>query len=85
MINYQCFGRLAMDSNNNKAESVKMYFIKLRKFLIKHQDVNSHTLNNKKELKKYGQYESIFLKLEELKILYKDCEIIILEELKKQN
>jgi hypothetical protein len=54
MINYQCFGRLAMDSNNNKAESVKMYFIKLRKFLIKHQDVNSHTLNNKKELKKYG-------------------------------
>jgi phage anti-repressor protein len=60
MINYQCFERLAMGGDSDKAESVRMYFIKLREFLVEHQDLINQSLNNKKELEKYVGYQSIY-------------------------
>jgi len=35
MINYQCFERLTMSGDSEKSEIVRMFFIKLREFLIK--------------------------------------------------
>ncbi len=35
MVNYQCFEKLAMSGDSAKSESVRMYFIKLREFLVK--------------------------------------------------
>ena len=49
-----------MGSDSDKAESVRMYFIKLREFLVEHQDLINQSLNNKKELEKYVGYESIY-------------------------
>lgn len=60
MINYQCFERLAMGGDSAKAESVRMYFTKLREFLVEHQDLINQSLSNKKDLEKYRGYESIY-------------------------
>jgi phage anti-repressor protein len=39
MINYQCFEKLAMSGDSVKSDSVRMYFIKLREFLVKNQQL----------------------------------------------
>ena len=36
MLNQQCFEKLAMSGDSKKSESVRMYFIKLREFLVEH-------------------------------------------------
>ena len=39
MINYQCFEKLAMSGDSTKSEVVRMYFIKLREFLVENQQI----------------------------------------------
>jgi len=50
MISYQCFERLAMGGDSEKAEIVRMYFIKLREFLTKNQHLIYQAIENKQEL-----------------------------------
>ena len=37
MINYSCFEKIAMSGDSPKSESVRMYFIKIRQFLVENQ------------------------------------------------
>ena len=41
MINYQCFEKLAMTGDSPKSEVVRMYFIKMREFLVKKSTITS--------------------------------------------
>ena len=34
MINYQCFEKMAMSGDTQESETVRMYFIKLREFIV---------------------------------------------------
>jgi len=34
MINYQCFEKIAMSGDTQQSETVRMYFIKLREFIV---------------------------------------------------
>ena len=53
MLNYQCFEKLAMSGDSAKSESVRMYFIKLREFLVENQHLIYQTLDNKINLDRY--------------------------------
>ena len=56
MLNYQYFEKLAMSSDSEKSESVRMYFIKLREFLVEHQELIFQAMENKTNLDKYRGY-----------------------------
>ena len=60
MLNYQCFERLAMSGDSEKSESVRMYFIKLREFLVENQHLIYQALDNKVNLEKYRGHQSIY-------------------------
>lgn len=60
MINYQCFERLAMSGDSVESESVRMYFVKLREFITEHQYLIYQAIENKSDLKKYTNFESIY-------------------------
>ena len=60
MLNYQCFEKLAMSGDSAKSESVRMYFIKLREFLVENQHLIYQALDNKINLDKYRGYHSIY-------------------------
>ncbi len=60
MINYQCFEKLVMSSDSVKSESVRMYFIKLREFLVENQHLIYQAMENKVNLDKYRGYDSIY-------------------------
>lgn len=60
MLNYSGFERIAMTSNSQKAESVRLYFIKLREFLVDNQHLFYQSMTNKEELKKYAGFETIY-------------------------
>jgi len=60
MINYPCFERLAMRGVSEQSETVRMYFIKLRQFIVENQEVLYQALENKDDLRKYEGYESIY-------------------------
>jgi phage anti-repressor protein len=60
MINYQCFEKLAMSGDSTKSESVRMYFIKLREFLVENQQLIYQSLENKVNLDKYRGYDAIY-------------------------
>lgn len=60
MINYQCFEKLAMSGDSAKSESVRMYFIKLREFLVENQQLIYQAMENKIDLDKYRGYDSIY-------------------------
>ena len=60
MINYQCFEKLAMSGDSPKSEAVRMYFIKLREFLVENQQLIYQAMENKVNLDKYRGYESIY-------------------------
>jgi phage anti-repressor protein len=60
MINYQCFEKLAMSSNTQKSESVRMYFIKLREFIVENQNLIFQAIENKNDLNTYRGFESIY-------------------------
>jgi hypothetical protein len=60
MINYPCFEKLAMSGDSEKSEAVRMYFIKLRQFLVENQKLISQAIENKTELNKFNGFESIY-------------------------
>ena len=60
MINYQCFEKLAMSGDSDKSESIRMYFIKIREFLVENQQLIYQAMENKVDLDKYRGYDSIY-------------------------
>lgn len=72
MLNYQCFERLAMSSDTFKSETVRSYFIKLREFLYRNQQVINQALDNYAELRQYSKFETIyFFAVDDKKETYK--------------
>ena len=59
-INYQCFEKLAMSGDSKNSETVRMYFVKLRQFITENQYLIYQVIENKNELDKYSNYESIY-------------------------
>ena len=60
MINYQCFEKLAMSGDSKNSETVRMYFVKLREFITENQNLIYQAVENKNDLDKYSNYESIY-------------------------
>ena len=60
MLNYSCFEKIAMSGDSPKSESVRMYFVKLRQFIVENQQLIYQALENKMELKKLNGYETIY-------------------------
>lgn len=50
---HQCFEKLAMSGYSTKSESVRMYFVKLREFLVENQQLIYQAMENKVDLDKY--------------------------------
>ena len=72
MLNYQCFERLAMSGDSQKSDVVRSYFIKLREFLYKNQQIINQALDNYAELRQYRKFESIyFFAIDDRKDTYK--------------
>jgi phage anti-repressor protein len=60
MINYQCFEKIAMSGETQQSETVRLYFIKLREFIVENQKMIFQAIENKDDLSKYRGYESIY-------------------------
>ena len=60
MLNYACFEKVAMSGDSTKSEAVRMYFIKLRQFIVENQQLIYQAMENKMDLKKFNGYESIY-------------------------
>jgi hypothetical protein len=60
MINYSAFEKLAMSGDSAKSETIRMYFVKLREFLVENQKIIYQAMENKGDLKIYEGYESIY-------------------------
>ena len=60
MLNYQCFEKLAMSGETQPAETVRMYFIKLREFMVENQKMIFQAIENKNDLSIYRGYQSIY-------------------------
>jgi hypothetical protein len=60
MLNYQCFEKLAMSGDSYKSELVRMYFVKIRRFLFENQKLIYQAMENKMELNKFNAYEIIY-------------------------
>jgi phage anti-repressor protein len=60
MINYQCFEKIAMSSDTQESETIRMYFIKLREFIVENQQMIYQAIENKQDLNIYRGYESIY-------------------------
>ena len=53
MINYQCFEKIAMSGNTQESETIRMYFIKLREFMVENQKMIYQSIENKNDLNIY--------------------------------
>ena len=60
MINYQCFEKIAMSGDTQQSETVRMYFIKLREFIVENQKMIFQAIENKNDLSIYRGYDSIY-------------------------
>jgi phage anti-repressor protein len=60
MINYQCFEKIAMSSETQQSETVRLYFIKLREFIVENQKLIFQAIENKNDLSIYRGYDSIY-------------------------
>ncbi len=60
MLNYACFEKIAMSGDSVKSEAVRMYFIKLRQFIVENQKLIYQAMENKMDLNKFNGYESIY-------------------------
>ena len=63
LINYPCFEKIAMGGDSKKSEIVRVYFIKLRQFLIENQKLIYHAMENKSKLNKFSGFEAIYFLL----------------------
>ena len=72
MLNYQCFERLAMNGDSAKSDTVRSYFIKLREFLYRNQQIINQALDNYAELRQYSKFSTIyFFAIDDRKDTYK--------------
>ena len=60
MCNYACFEKIAMSGDSEKSETVRMYFVKLREFLVENQKLIYQAMENKIELNKFNGFEAIY-------------------------
>jgi hypothetical protein len=60
MMNYPCFEKIAMSGDSEESEYVRMYFVKLRQFLVENQKIIQQALENKNELNKFNGFEAIY-------------------------
>jgi hypothetical protein len=60
MCNYQCFEKIAMGGDSEESESVRMYFVKIREFLVENQKTILQAMENKTKLNKFNGFESIY-------------------------
>ena len=60
LLNYQCFEKLAMNSETSQAETVRSYFVKLREFIVENQHLIYQAIENKQDLSIYRGYETIY-------------------------
>jgi hypothetical protein len=60
MLNYPAFERLAMTGDTEKAEIVRLYFVKLRQFIVENQKLIYQAMENNNDLKLYSNYETIY-------------------------
>lgn len=60
MINYSCFERLSMNGDSIKSEKIRLYFTKLRQFIVENQYLIFQAMENKEDLSKYNQFETIY-------------------------
>ena len=58
-LSYSCFERLAMNGDTEKAETVRLYFSKIRQFLTNHADVIKQALDNQEHILKALQQSHI--------------------------
>ena len=52
MLNYACFEKVAMSGDSPKSEAVRMYFIKLRQFIVENQHLIYQAMENKMDLER---------------------------------
>ena len=60
MLNYPAFERLSMTGDTEKAEVVRLYFVKLRQFIVENQKLIYQAIENNNDLKLYSNYETIY-------------------------
>jgi hypothetical protein len=60
LINYPCFEKIAMGGDSKKSEIVRVYFTKLRQFLIENQKLIYNAMENKTRLNKFTGFEAIY-------------------------
>ena len=60
MLNYPCFEKLAMSSDSDNSESVKIYFSELRRFIYDNQTIIYQSMIKKDDLKKLVGYDVIY-------------------------
>jgi hypothetical protein len=61
MVNYECFERLAMASDSEKSEVVRLYFSKLRKFISENQHAIFQAMEKKADdLKLFDNMNTIY-------------------------
>jgi hypothetical protein len=60
MINYECFEKLVMNGETEQSAMVRIYFIKLRKFIVEHQATIFQAIENKHDLSIYRGYDSMY-------------------------
>lgn len=59
-LNYECFEKICMMSDTERADSVRMYFAKLRRFISDYSDLIYNAVEDKEELRKISKKETIY-------------------------
>jgi len=60
MCNYACFEKIAMGGDSEESEAVRMYFVKIREFLVENQKTILQAMENKTKLNRYNGFEGIY-------------------------
>ena len=60
MLNYPCFEKLAMSSDSDNSESVRIYFSELIRFIFDNQTIIYQSIVNHEDLKKLYGYDVIY-------------------------
>jgi len=61
LLNFACFERIAMSGTTDTAETVRLYFSQLRKFIHEHSTLIDQAMKrNYDDLKKYEGFETIY-------------------------
>jgi phage anti-repressor protein len=60
MCNYSCFEKIAMAGDSEESEAVRIYFVKIREFLVENQKTILQAMENRTKLNKYTGFEGIY-------------------------